>query len=215
MFVDRQDAGRQLADALQTWRPTHPLILGLPRGGVVVAAQVARALNADLDVVLVKKLRAPNNPELALGAVDEDGHAALNHDIVRLTGASADYIEAERRTRLAELADQQASYRRVRSRIPVAGRIVILVDDGLATGATMQAAVQAVQRANARQIIVAVPVAPPEACASYPHLICLLRPRNFQGVGQFYQDFTQTTDAEVVELLRDCSGGRKLVSDSP
>jgi len=202
MFANRTEAGQLLAHALEKFRDQHPLVLGLPRGGVVVAAEVACVLTGDLDVVLVKKLRAPGEPELALGAVDEGGRVALNLDIVRVTGASDAYIEAERQERLAEMATQRTLYRQVKPQIPVAGRTVILVDDGLATGATMLAAVQSVHLDRPRQFIVAVPVASPESIRAFADVVCLLTPGDFRGVGQFYGDFTQTTDAEVVALLR-------------
>lgn len=202
MFKNRQDAGRQLARALDPWRAKHPLILGLPRGGVVVAAMVARELATDLDVVLVKKLRAPGNPELAVGAVDEDGQVLLNPMVMRATGADERYLASERQQRLTEMAAQRAQYRLVRPRIPIAGRLVILVDDGLATGATMQAAVMATKQAGATEIVVAVPVAPPETVALFDVVVCLQTPEEFRGVGQFYEDFTQTEDTEVVEWLR-------------
>jgi len=198
MFQDRQDAGRQLARALAAYRTEHPLVLGLPRGGVVVAAEVARALDGDLDVLLVKKLRAPGNPELALGAVSEDGRVHLNP-----LDFSETYLQQEIAARRAEMAAQQQRYRAVRPRVSPLGRTVILVDDGLATGATMMAGVQTTQLAQPARLIVAVPVSPSETAREFDELVCLETPNDFQGVGQFYADFTQVEDEEVIQILRE------------
>jgi putative phosphoribosyl transferase len=198
MFQNRQDAGRQLGQALAAYRTAHPLVLGLPRGGVVVAAEVARALDGELDVLLVKKLRAPGNPELALGAVCEDGHVHLNP-----MDFSETYVQKEVAARRAEMALQQQLYRAVRLRVPRAGRTVILVDDGLATGATMLAGVQTTKLANPARLIVAVPVSPPETACEFDNLVCLETPGDFQGVGQFYADFTQVEDEEVIRILKE------------
>ena len=206
-FTNRQDAGRQLARALEKWRGAQPVVVGLPRGGVVVAAEVAQSLAGTLDVLLVRKLRAPGNPELAIGAISEDGGRYVNPEIVRLTGATAAYLAAECRDRRAELAAQRAWYRPARPRVPVAGRVVILVDDGLATGATMIAGVHATAANKPGELVVAVPVSPPDTLrrirnlAGVAHVVCLHAPAWFQGVGQFYADFTQTSDAEVGAVL--------------
>jgi putative phosphoribosyl transferase len=198
MFRDRTDAGRHLANALKSYRGANPLVLGLPRGGVVVGAEVARALGGELDVLLVKKLRAPGNPELALGAVCEDGHVHLNPMDV-----SDAYVQKEIVARRAEMMLQQQRYRAVRPRVPRAGRTVILVDDGLATGATMMAGVQTTQLAKPVRLIVAVPVSPPETAREFNDLVCLETPLDFQGVGQFYEDFTQVEDDEVIRILKE------------
>ena len=206
-FTNRQDAGRQLARALEKWRGAQPVVVGLPRGGVVVAAEVAQLLAGELEVLLVKKLRAPGNPELALGAVSADGQVFLNDAVVRMTGALADYLDREIAERRAEMAAQQQVYQAVRPHIVLANRPVILVDDGLATGATMIAAVQTTALLKPRQLVVAVPVSPPESLAAIRKLaevddvVCLHTPAWFQGVGQFYDDFTQTSETQVVALL--------------
>ncbi len=208
MFADRADAGRQLARALTRLRAEKPLILALPRGGVIVGAEIARALAGELDVMLVKKLRAPDNPELALGAVAEDGHYFVNEEVQRLTGANEDYLRTECETRLAEMEAQHRRYRQVRPRIDPTNRHVILVDDGLATGSTMIAAAQAVALAKPARVVVAVPVSPPDTIDlirgmdEVQEVICLDTPAWFSGVGQFYENFTQVEDAEVEAILK-------------
>jgi len=142
MFADRTDAGQRLAEAVRKFEAAHPLVLALPRGGVVVGAEVARALRCDFDVLLVKKLRALGNPELALGAVCEAGHCYVNPQVQQITGVDQAYLERETAARLAEIAEQRKLYRVIKPKIPTAGRVVLLVDDGLATGATMIAAIQ-------------------------------------------------------------------------
>ncbi|MCX7886762.1 MAG: phosphoribosyltransferase family protein [Verrucomicrobiae bacterium] len=207
MFCNRTDAGQQLAKALDHYRTEQPLVLGLPRGGVVVGAEIARTLGGDLDVLLVKKLRAPDNPELAIGALCEAGPPWLN-ELVRLTGAEKRYLQREIEERRREMNVQARRYRAVKPLVPPNGRAVILVDDGLATGATMIAAVHAVSMSQPRKIIVAAPVGPPETVAtlrSMPEVagvVCLHTPSWFSGVGQFYDDFTQVEDEEVVDILR-------------
>lgn len=212
MFADRVTAGRELARALEKLRPDKPLVLGLPRGGVVVGAEIARALACDLDVMLVKKLRAPHNPELAIGAVCEEGRPYLNHEVVSITSPSKRYLEGEINERLLEMATQRHIYRAVKPRISPANRVAVLVDDGLATGATMIAAVQASGGMNPARLIVAVPVSPPETIAqinkmpAVDELVCLDTPAWFGGVGQFYDDFTQVSDDEVVAILKQFAG---------
>lgn len=209
MFHTRQEAGRQLAAALNAFSGKRPLVLGLPRGGVVVAAAIARQLPGDLDVLLVKKLRAPGNPELAIGALPEEGHPFLNDELISLTACDPHYLNAEIAKRRAELDRQRQLYRAVRSRIPPTGRVVILTDDGLATGATMIAAVKSTRLARPSRLIVAVPIGAPDAVAALEQmreldqLICLHTPTWFSGVGQFYEDFSPVSDDEVVTLLRE------------
>ena len=200
MFRDRTDAGRRLAQALNCFLGANPLVLGLPRGGVVVGAEVARALGGDLDVLLVKKLRAPGNPELALGAVSEDGQVYVNTDLIEVANP---YLDREIEERRVEMSSQQKRYRSVKRCVSPTGRTAILVDDGLATGATMQAAVQATTLAKPAQLIVAVPVSPPETERKFPGLVCLHTPWDFQGVGQFYEDFTQVGDETVIAILKE------------
>jgi putative phosphoribosyl transferase len=213
MFTDRQDAGRKLAMALERHRAAHPLVLGLPRGGVVVGAEVARALGGELDVMLVRKLRAPGNPELALGAVSEDGHAYVNDEVARMTGAGETYLAKELSERSREMTRQRKLYRAVRGQVPPAGRTTILVDDGLATGATMIAAIQTATLAKPASLIVAVPVGPSEEARKIGKMqqvaefVCLETPWDFQGVGQFYYDFTQVEDETVVQILREFAAG--------
>ena len=195
MFRDRAEAGQRLAAVLQRFAADHPLILGLPRGGVVVGAEVARALQCDLDVLLVKKLRAPGDPELALGAICEQGKAFINEEVRGLTAATKEYLDREIQERLAEIAEQRRVYRKVKPYISPTDRVAILIDDGLATGATMIAAAQATALLQPQQLIVAVPVSPPdtlgklEGMPQVSEVVCLGTPVWFQGVGQFYEDF--------------------------
>jgi putative phosphoribosyl transferase len=209
MFENRTEAGQQLALALERFRTMDPLVLALARGGVVVGAEVARILGCALDVLLVKKLRAPGSPELAIGAVGEEGRACLNDEIARLTGADDSYVQAEITNRLAEIAGQHAMYRAIKPKIAATGRVTILVDDGLATGATMIAAAQITRRAEPERVVVAVPVGAPatvrelEAMDEVDEVICLLTPDWFEGVGQFYGDFTQVSDEEVTKILQE------------
>ena len=211
MFDDRIQAGQQLARALEKFRASNPLILALPRGGVLVGAEIARKLGCQLDVLFVKKLRAPDNPELALGAIGEDANAFVNRGIAQAVEADRVYIDHEIKERHGEIKQQSRAYRKVRPRVPPANRTVLLVDDGLATGASMTAAVQAISLSRPQRIVVAVPVGSPEAfqtLRSMPEVadvVCLSTPEWFGGVGQFYQDFTQVSDEEVMEILKEFS----------
>ena len=184
-----------------------PLVLAIPRGGVEVGAVLARGLGAELDVVLARKLRAPHQPELALGAVSETGQVNLNQFASAMSEAGEAYVEAERRRQLGEIARRRDLYRAVRPQAPVAGRTVILTDDGVATGATMIAALNTVKAGGAKWIVVAVPVGAPERLDAIrplcDRLVCLEEPQAFWAIGQFYRDFSQVEDARVVELLRD------------
>jgi predicted phosphoribosyltransferase len=206
MFRDREDAARRLA-AMLKGRPLHaPLVLAIPRGGVVTGAVLARQLGADLDVVLSRKLRAPGRPEGALGAVAEDGRVYLNHLGQRCREVMRGYLARERRVQLAEIARRRQLVRAVRPPAPVEGRSVLVADDGIATGATMIAALQCVKAQRPREVIVAVPVAAPdglgEARRWCDDVVCVLCPEEFRAVGQFYQDFRPVEDEQVVELLR-------------
>ncbi len=207
-FADRHEAGRRLAQRLLPLEGERPVVLALPRGGVPVAFEVAKALRAPLDLVLVRKLGAPFNPELAVGAVVDGGSpfCLLNDDVVRALGVSDEYLATEEAHQLAEIERRRALYLGDRPRPSLAGRTVVLVDDGIATGATMKAAIAAARQARAARVIVATPVAPADTVAELRELadavVVLMTPDGFAAVGQFYADFTQVEDAEVVELLR-------------
>jgi predicted phosphoribosyltransferase len=206
-FNDRQDAGRRLAELLLHSRPPGDIVvLGLPRGGVPVAWEIARALDATLDVFLVRKLGTPGHPELAMGAIASGSTRVINDDVVNALGIAPDQIEAAARREQSELERRDAVYRQGGVLTLLAGRTVILVDDGLATGSTMKAAVQAVRQHAPARVIVAVPVGAPETCralrAIADEVICAETPLSFSAVGQWYRDFSQTTDDEVVALLK-------------
>jgi putative phosphoribosyl transferase len=206
MFRDREDAAVRLARRLQGRRLVNPLVLAIPRGGVVTGAVLARELGAELDVVLARKLRAPGCLELALGAVAEDGRVYLNPDGWGTFRLSDDYLAAEYRHQLAEVARRQRLFRGVRPPAPVAGRSVIVTDDGIATGATMIAALQTVRPQGPRELIVAVPVASPDRLDAVrpwcDEVVCLRAPEGFHAIGRFYEDFTQVEDRQALELLR-------------
>lgn len=207
VFQDREDAGWQLAEQLKSLPLRDPLVLGIPRGGVVTAAALARALGAELDVVLAHKLRAPRNPELAFGAVGEVGEIYLNHDAEQITGVMDEYLESERRRQMAEIERRQRMFRPVRPAVAIADRTVILTDDGIATGSTMLAAIKVVRAGEPHELIVAVPIGPPDRIASMrprvDRLICLHAPYDFLAVGQFYRSFEPVEVEEVVAILRE------------
>lgn len=207
IFHDRAEAGWRLVERLRGEHFVRPIVLAIPRGGVEVGAALARGLGAELDVVLARKLRAPHQPELALGAVTETGEVHLNHFASAMTDAGDAYIEAERRRQLVEIERRRAAVRAVRPRAELADRTVIVTDDGIATGATMIAALHTVRAAGAREVIVAVPVGAADRLAAVrpwcDRLVCLLEPEAFWAVGQFYRDFAQVEDERVLELLRD------------
>ncbi|MFF8600145.1 phosphoribosyltransferase family protein [Streptomyces sp. NPDC015232] len=210
-FTDRTDAGRQLAEVLAGTVPKDAVVLGLPRGGVPVAAEVADALGAPLDVCLVRKLGVPYQPEVAMGAIGEDGVRVVNDHVIRQSGASeGDLAEAERRER-AVLAERTRRYRGAREPVDIRGRTAVVVDDGFATGATARAACQVVRARGAARIVLAVPVAPrgwAEGLAGVAdETYCVREPEDFYAIGQFYTDFAQTPDEEVVAALRLRRGG--------
>jgi len=206
MFQDRADAARRLAERLQSFQGQHPLVLAIPRGAVPMGRAIARQLGGELDVVLVRKLRAPFLPEVAVGAVDESGWAYATPHAERL-GADAAYLAEETRTQQETLRARRAAYTPIRPPIDPAGRCVIVVDDGLATGATMVAALHGLRARHPARLVCAVPVASREALALVRPLadevVCLEAPPDFEAVGQYYRDFTQVEDDEVIRLLAD------------
>ena len=206
-FADRREAGRRLAVALQHLAASHPLVLALPRGGVPVAAEVASALGADLDLLIVRKLGAPGHEELGIGAV-VDGtapHLVLNEDIVRQLGPGPAYVRDELQRQLAEIERRRRAYLGNARPISPAGRTVIVIDDGIATGGTIRAALEGVRKAGPARLVLAVPVAPPETLTALrplcDEIVCLHHPEPFFAVGAHYRHFEQTNDAEVVRLL--------------
>ena len=206
IFEDRVDAGRALARALVSFDGADDaIVLGLPRGGVPVASEVAAALGLPLDVLVVRKLGLPWQPELAMGAIASGGAIVLNEDVLRHSAGGEDMLEQVKRRELAELERRERTFRGARPPLAVRGRTAIVVDDGLATGATMEAAVLALRTLGAARVVVAVPVASVEArqriAALADEVVCLEAPRYFSAVGQWYRDFDQTSDAEVSQLL--------------
>ena len=207
-FTDRSDAGRQLAAALaRQLEASGAMVLGLPRGGIPVAAEIARTLRLPLDVLCVRKLGVPFQRELAMGAVASGGAVVRNEDVLAMVPAGEAEFERVLAEERAELARRERRYRGAGTPLQVAGRAVILVDDGLATGATMEAGVRALRLLHAREIIVAVPVGSPEACkrieAVADRVVCLRSPDWFSAVGEWYERFDQTSDEEVTELLEE------------
>ena len=216
VFRDRLDAGRRLAVALGSFDGEDVVVLGLPRGGVPVAAEVARALHAPLDVIVVRKLGLPFQPELAMGAIGEDGVRVLNEEVIRLADVGPDEIAALEQVARRELERRVARYRGDRLRVPLTGRIAIVVDDGIATGATARAACLIAKASGARRVVLAVPVAPPSARDELgdvcDELVLLETPEAFLAVGQWYGDFSQVSDSEVGALLRKSAPAREVLS---
>ena len=210
-FADREDAGRLLARELQTLSGLEDaVVVGLPRGGVPVAAVVAEALGAPLDVIVVRKLGVPSYPEVAMGAIGEDGVRFLDDDIVRQAGVTRGQIAAVELLERAELERRAERFRQNRTRTPLRGRVVVVVDDGVATGSTARAACEVARAEGAQRVILAVPVAPADwtsrLAGSADEFISVSTPRAFRAVGQFYQRFDQTTDEEVVGCLERAAG---------
>ncbi|MGW0779660.1 phosphoribosyltransferase family protein [Streptomyces sp. NPDC002913] len=217
LFTDRTDAGRRLAAALRHLERRDPVVLGLPRGGVPVAYEVAQALGAPLDVIVVRKLGVPYHPELGFGAIGEGGVRVISDEIVRHAGVREKDLAAVERTEEAELVRRAGAYRKGRPRLPLRGRSVIVVDDGIATGATARAACRVVKAQGAAHVVLAVPVASPDVVArlreDVDEVVCLSTPSLFSAVGEWYRDFSQTSDEEVVGLLARVPGSRATAED--
>lgn len=207
VFRDRKDAGKRLAEYLMPYRGKPDLIvLGLPRGGVTVAYEVARALQCPLDILIVRKIGFPGNPELAAGAVSETGSVVFNEDIVTAYGVSRGYLERETARQKEEIARRIALYRGGKGVPLLAGKTVILVDDGVATGATVKAAISTLKQERIAKLVIALPVASWEAEQEMSPLadewVCLQTPTDFRSVGSYYSDFSQVEDEEVVAMLK-------------
>jgi putative phosphoribosyl transferase len=226
LFINRVDVGRRLGERLQHCRGDNVVVVGLPRGGVPVAAEVARALGAPLDVIVVRKLGVPFQPELGMGAIGEGGVRVLNETLVRSAGVTPDELAAVERRERTELDRRIRRYRGGRAGVPLAGRTVVIVDDGIATGSTARAACRVVRAQGAARVVLAVPVAPRDWARRFDgvadELACLVSPRTFVGVGQFYADFSPTSDEEVTAYLRaavadaaPAAGGSGVLADDP
>jgi putative phosphoribosyl transferase len=217
-FANRRDAGRQLGIRLGHLAAERPVVVGLPRGGIPVAYEVAQAVQAPLDVLVVRKLGCPWQPELGVGALGEGGIRVLNEPLLRLTGVTEQQLEAVTARESAELEHRVRRYRAGRQPIPVTGRTVIVVDDGLATGSTARAGIEVLRRRGAQRIVLAVPVAPSDAVSELQtvadDVVCLHTPGEFRALGQFYDDFDQTTDDEVASLL-DATSAPGVTAPSP
>ncbi|MCI0586006.1 MAG: phosphoribosyltransferase [Planctomycetes bacterium] len=211
-FKDREEAGRRLAEALRGVELCDPLVLAIPRGGLATGAALALGLGAELDVVFARKLRSPFQPEVAVGAVPERGEVVLTSSAREIEDLIPGYLKEEEERQRGEIERRKVLYRSVRPRAPMAGRSVVLTDDGLATGSTMLAALAVLPLERPREIVVAVPVAPAggleEGRQRCGRLVCLHEPRDFRAISQFYEEFPQVEDEEALALLRRASRGR-------
>jgi putative phosphoribosyl transferase len=205
LFSSRVEAGKQLAAALKGKIVGDAVVLAIPRGGVVVGFEIAQALGVALDIIVPRKIGAPNNPELAIGAMTEDGTVILDQHLADYLGVSNSYVQQEAERQKMEIQRRLQQYRGNTPKRDLKGCVVILVDDGIATGSTMMAALASVRRSGAKKVIVAVPVGPPETILQLKNkadlVVCLYMPEMFSAIGEFYEDFSQTTDEEVRELL--------------
>jgi predicted phosphoribosyltransferase len=205
-FANRVDAGKRLTSELENLLGKKAIVLSIPRGGVVVGYEIAKALNLPLDVIIPRKIGAPGNPELAIGAMTEDGTIILDQNLVSYLGVSRDYIREESERQKNEIERRLKLYRGNEPYPKLQGKDVIIVDDGIATGSTMKAALASVKNRGARTVTVAVPVGPPSTIKELKNqadkVVCPYTPEYFQAIGQFYVDFEQTTDEEVIQLLK-------------
>ncbi len=206
VFSNRREAGRLLGEKLRHLSDKNPLVIGLPRGGVIVADEIADVLDSELDVLVPSKIGAPGNPELAIGAVMEDGSVCLNEDIAGWYGVNEGYIEKAVELQMEKIGRRIEAYRKVRDKVPVEGRYVILTDDGVATGATMKSAIKWVSSHSSTRVVVALPVGPDDTIRKLSSMadevICLKAPMFFSAVSQFYIEFDQVDDEEVINVLR-------------
>jgi putative phosphoribosyl transferase len=206
-FVNRTDAGRRLAEALSGYREQRPVVLALPRGGAPVAAEIAARLDAPLDLILVRKIGAPMQPELAMGAVVDGAEPIVvrNEEVIRFAGVTASQFEAARQAELAEIERRRVRYLGARARAEIEGSTAIVVDDGVATGATVKAALRAIRKRRPKQLVLAIPVAPAELIDELRRevdvLVCLETPEPFMSVGSCFDDFRQVTDKQVIAIL--------------
>ena len=205
-FANRVEAGKRLASALADFAGKNAIVLAIPRGGVVVGYEIAKMLHLPLDVIIPRKIGAPDNPELAIGAMTEDGTIILDDNLIAYIGVTGNYIKEESERQKREIERRLKFYRQSESSPSLRGHDVIIVDDGIATGSTMKAALASVKNRGAKTVTVAVPVAPPSTIKELEkqadHVVCLYTPEYFQAIGQFYNDFSQTTDEEVIQLLK-------------
>jgi predicted phosphoribosyltransferase len=208
LFRDRADAGQKLAKALHRYKSRHPIILALPRGGVPVAAEVAKSLEAPLDLILVRKIGVPIQPELAMGAVvdGDEPMVVRNTDVIETTGVSEQRFDAICQQELAEIERRRQRYLGDRARSAIKGQVLIIIDDGIATGATTLAAIRALRKREPRELVLAVPVAPLETLeklhAEVDAVVCLDTPTDFEAIGLYYRDFHQVSDEEVIATLK-------------
>jgi putative phosphoribosyl transferase len=206
-FTDRIDAGKRLASVLKDFTGKNGIVLAIPRGGVVVGFEIAKALNLQLDVIIPRKIGSPENPELAIGAVAEDGTTILDNQLIKYLAVSKEYVVIETQRQKHEIGRRLKLYRQDASYPNIKGFDVIIVDDGIATGSTMKAALASVRNRGASSVTVAVPVGPPSTIEELNELadrvVCLYTPEYFQAIGEFYNDFSQTPDEEVIRLLRE------------
>lgn len=205
-FSERIEAGRLLAGELMKFRGKNAVVLGIPRGGIVIAREIALALEARLDIVLTHKLGAPGNPELAIGAITEDGNVFLNEALAGQLGAESSYVQQEKASQLSVIKRRVEQYRKVLPKVSLKDAIAVITDDGIATGATMKAALWAARKEHPERLIAALPVGPPDTIQDLAQdadeVICLRVPSFFAAIGQFYLDFSQVEDSEVLEILK-------------